>query len=168
VAIGPVEQDERIDAAEPVEETERGPSSQLALSAAAVAGLFALGALVAASPRRELEVGEKETILYIGRPRKVLARYVGTLGLWELVRRSTAFAVTDKRVVVERGLFRRHTHSIPLNAVVDVNVTAGIWHGVVRVSGSGHGGNVAEELGPLRAGVARKLATTISGAIARR
>jgi hypothetical protein len=167
-AARPVE-GERIDPAEIANgEPTRRASSELTISAAAIGGLLALGALAAALPRRELQIGEKETVLYMGRPRKVLTRYVGTLGLWELVRRSTSYAVTDKRVVVERGLFRRRTHSIPLSAIVDVEVSSGLRQGVVRVSGSGHGGAVSEELGPLRSGAARSLATTIFGAIARR
>jgi hypothetical protein len=153
--------------AEPVQAGDGGRrlSDDVAASVGlAGAGVFALGLIFAmAAHRREIELDEREAVLARGRPRKSLTRYATTLGLWELSRRTTSYAVTENRVVVDRGIFRRRTHSIPLSGIVDVDVVGG----VVRISEHGDS-QPAEEIGPLPAQSARRLATTITRAMVSR
>jgi hypothetical protein len=125
-----------------------------------VAGFYAAG-----RAPREPELGKGEVLLFRGHPRRSFLRYALSLGLWELSRRSTSFAVTERRVVVDRGLFRRHTHSIPLSGIGDVDAISGLWEGMVRVSGRGTS-TPLEELGPFRAKKARAIASTIARAVA--
>jgi hypothetical protein len=130
----------------------------------------ALAAVAAAASRNERgplrDLPRGESVLFRTRPRRALGRYAASLGLWELSRRSTSFAVTDRRVIVERGLLRRHSHSIPLTGIVSVDVVAGPWQGIVRIGELAGGAGRSEELGPLRAGSARTLGSTITRAIA--
>jgi PH (Pleckstrin Homology) domain-containing protein len=124
--------------------------------------VFALG-LLAAAGSREPELPRDEPVLFRSRPRKALLRYALTLGLWELDRKTTFFAVTTRRLVVASGLIRRHTRSIPLSAIVDVDLVEGFWEGKVRVSE--RGARTPEdvvEMGPLRSTAARRLASVIA------
>jgi hypothetical protein len=133
----------------------------LTLGAAGLAASF----YAASRPPREPELGKGEELLFQGHPRGSFLRYALSLGLWELSRRKTSFAVTQRRVVVDRGLLRRHTHSIPLSGIGDVDAVAGPWEGIVRVSGRGDSAPL-EELGPFRSRTARALASTIARAVA--
>lgn len=130
--------------------------------AATAAALLVMAALAAAGSR-EPKLQRGELVLFQSRPRKTLLRYARTLGLWELDRKTTFFAVTTRRLIVTRGLIWRHTRSIPLSAVVDVDLVEGLWEGTVRVFE--HGAHTPEDvvvMGPLRKPVARRLATVIA------
>ncbi len=130
--------------------------------AATAAAVLVLGLLVAAGSR-EPKLPRDELVLFRSRPRKALLRYALTLGLWELDRKTTFFAVTTRRLIVARGLIRRHTRSIPLSAIVDVDLVEGLWEGTVRVSERGaHAPDDVVVMGPLRATAARRLASVIA------
>jgi PH (Pleckstrin Homology) domain-containing protein len=130
--------------------------------AATAVALVVLG-LLAAAGSREPKLPQGELVLFRSRPRKALLRYALTLGLWELDRKTTSFAVTTRRLIVARGLIWRHTRSIPLSAIVDVDLVEGLWEGTVRVSerGANAPGDVVM-MGPLRTTVARQLASVIA------
>jgi membrane protein YdbS with pleckstrin-like domain len=125
-----------------------------------------LGAVTTATrslPAPELVRGE--VALFRGHPRRAVRRYVMTFGLWGLTRKTTCYTVTKQRVIVERGLIRRHARSIPLASVASVDLVAGPWEGAVRLSALGSGA-IVETIGPLRVETARRLAATIAHAIA--
>jgi hypothetical protein len=124
---------------------------------------FALALLSAAGAAREPDLRWNEVMLFRSRPRKAVHRYALTLGLWELSRKSTYFGVTTRRLILERGLVRRHMRSIPLSAIVDVDLVEGLWESTVRVSerSDGSPGGVVR-LGPLRTPEARRLAAVIA------
>jgi len=129
-----------------------------------VGALGMLAALAGQRPAQELSRGER--MLFEARPRKTLWRYLTSLGTWELSRRTTSFAVTDRRVIVDRGLFRRTTRSIPLAGIVDVEVVAGPWQGAVYIGERGGGNARTQRVGPLRTPAARRFAAAIARAIA--
>ena len=130
--------------------------------AATAVALVVLGLIVAVGSR-EPKLPRNELVLFCSRPRKALLRYVLTLGLWELDRKTTFFAVTTRRLIVARGLVRRHTRSIPLSAIADVDLVEGLWEGTVRVSERGaRAPEDAVVMGPLQTTVARRLATVIA------
>ena len=132
------------------------------LAAAALVG-FVLALLAARGGAREPELRWNELMLFRSRPRKAVHRYVLSLGLWELSRKRTFFGLTTRRLILERGLVRRHTRSIPLSAIVDVDLVEGLWEGKVRISERGDGSrDGVVEIGPLRAPEARRLAAMIA------
>ena len=138
-----------------------------AVRIAAIAGLgagIAAAALVSARPAPQPERGEK--LLYRGRPRRSLLRYAFSLGTWEVMRRSTWFEVTDSRVLLARGLLVRHTRSIPLTEIVEVDATTGPFEGSVRLA-ERNGAGIAV-LGPMRRRTAKDVAATIALAAGRR
>ncbi len=131
-----------------------------ALGGAMVVGLAASALLArrrAAPP--ELQAGESLAVSV--RPRKVVMRYLLSLGMWELDRRATRFSVTDRRLLVEQGLLHRVVMAVPLSAIQNVLVRTGPWEGWVNVSlPSSQGG--ATRIGPLRSGSARRFAAAIN------
>lgn len=148
----------------PGEPLETTPSPYRPLLGLAL-GVGALGVLAALAGRRpEQELPRGERMLFEARPRKALRRYVSSLGAWELSRRATSYAVTDRRVIVDGGLLRRRTRSIPLAGIGGVDVVAGPWEGVVYIGEHGAGGRT-QLVGPLRTPVARRFAAAIARAI---
>ena len=101
-------------------------------------------------------------MLFRSRPRKALYRYVLSLGLWEMDRKSTSYALTTRRLIVERGLLRRRSRSIPLSAIAEVDLVEGLWQGAVRISERGGAETDVVEIGPLRAPTARRLAALLA------
>ena len=114
-----------------------------------------------APPRGAAELQAGESLAVSVRPRKVVTRYLLSLGMWELDRRATRFSVTDRRLLVEEGLFHRVVMAVPLSAIQNVLVRTGPWEGWVNVSlPSSQGG--ATRIGPLRSGSARRFAAAIN------
>jgi membrane protein YdbS with pleckstrin-like domain len=130
------------------------------IGAAMLASGVALAALAARSSVSGPQASENEVVTMRIRPRKVMWRYLATLGLWEASRRSTAFTVTNRRVVVETGLLNRHARAIPLPRVQDVAVRTGRWQGFIDVSSRDGSRDVL--IGPLRSPVARRLGSAIA------
>ena len=112
--------------------------------------------------RRDLDLPRGEVVLFRGRPRRSVLRYACSLGVSELRRRTTFFAVTNRRVVLDQGILRRRTHSIPLAGIVDVDVITGPLEGVLCISEHGRGAEDGIRIGPLRSPAARRLAATIA------
>lgn len=125
-----------------------------------------LFAAVNATRKRTEPLAPGEKLLYSAQPRRSPLNYVVSLGTWELARRSTQFAVTQRRVIVERGILRHRVQSIPLSSIGVVDLIDGLWTGVVRVSNRGGSTSLAE-LGPLDARSARRLASTLTNALAK-
>ncbi len=132
------------------------------LGAIAVAGTAGLLIAVAGRAGGSLALAPGESVLMSARPRKVVWRYLATLGLWEVSRRSTRFTVTDQRVVVEEGLLDRAAHSVPLSRISDVRVHSGVWQGFVDIASPLRSGSRRDSMGPLRTPVARAMAAAIA------
>jgi hypothetical protein len=150
--------------AEEVPATSRMPGAKVQAAAGAAVAVAAAGLLLASIGRSggKLALAPGERVLISTRPRKVGWRYLATLGLWEMARRSTRFTVTDQRIVIEEGILSRTTRSVPLSRIGNVNVTTRLWQGFVDLSGTGRGGGTRESLGPFRNPVARNLAMLVS------
>ena len=156
---GAVEADPALAQAE-AEDSSSGPKrhpERLAAVAGAVWLVVGAAALVAVS-RRSVELDEGEALLLRFRPRRAVGRYLSSLGLWELARRSTQFAVTDRRVVMGDGVVYQRTRSIPLSSIQHVAVLAGPWAGFVELGGRS---GPRERIGPLRSPRARQFANTV-------
>jgi hypothetical protein len=131
------------------------------LTCAAVVGI-ALALLAERAAAREPDISRNEIVLFRSRPRKALYRYALSLGLWEMNRKTTSYAVTTRRLIVEHGLLRRRSRSIPLSAIAEVDLDEGLWEGAVRISERAGGENGVVEIGPLRAPTARRLAALLA------
>ena len=131
------------------------------LTCAAVVGI-GLVLLAERAAAREPDISRNEIVLFRSRPRKALYRYALSLGLWEMNRKTTSYAVTTRRLIVEHGLLRRRSRSIPLSAIAEVDLDEGLWEGAVRISERAGGENGVVEIGPLRAPTARRLAPSMS------
>ena len=68
---------------------------------------------------------DDEELLIVARPGRLVAipKYVMTLGAYGIWRKRNAAAVTDRRVLLGKGVIRRNETSIPLDQVDDVSVT---------------------------------------------
>jgi Bacterial PH domain len=131
------------------------------LAGAGLVGV-ALALLTERAAAREPDISWNELVLFRSRPRRALYRYALSLGFWEMNRKTTSFVVTTRRLIVERGLLRRRTRSIPLSAIVDVDLVEGLWEGAVRVSERGGDETGIVQIGPLRAPAARRLAALLA------
>jgi hypothetical protein len=65
---------------------------------------------------------DDEEVVLVARPGRVATfpKFVLTLGLYALWRRRDTSVVTDQRVLLGKGVMRRHERSIPLSDVQDV------------------------------------------------
>jgi membrane protein YdbS with pleckstrin-like domain len=164
-----VEDDGHGDATEVTGSPGRSRNLPDPVTSVAVALTFAgaLTALMARTARREIDLASGEVVLFRARPRRAVFRYVLSLGLWELQRRSTEFAVTKRRVIVAHGLLVRHTRSIPLRQITGIEVVETPWERTVEVNG-GAGGRASMRLGPLDRRAARGMTAAVAAAIATR
>ena len=126
------------------------PAIVAGASAAVIVGIAAAAAGILRG-RASVPVADGEAILFSERPRKVVARYFATLGLWEPARRAQRFTLTDRRIIIDNGLFTRASRSLPLSQVTHVHLRTGPWQGFVEFSrgDAGSGGPRREEIGPL-------------------
>jgi len=143
----------------------RGGSPDPVTSVAVALAL--VGVLAARIVQRTVPIGPTERVLFRARPRRDALRYLLSLGAWELRRRSTQYVVTQRRVIVERGLIVRRTESIPLTQIAALDVVEAPWRRSVEVAYGG-GTGVAVRLGPLDAGAAHRLIATVAAASAAR
>jgi membrane protein YdbS with pleckstrin-like domain len=141
--------------------------------AIAGAGAVALGAavvLLAATvkaSRRGPSLAPGESVLLMTRPRKVLWRYAATMGLWEGVRRTTRFTLTNRRLIITEGVLNRGSRSVPLGRIQDVQLSTGPWQGAVEIAAASSGKRARrEEIGPLRSNRARAFAEELNRAVA--
>ena len=133
----------------------------LARIGAAAALTLAATAVLARKSASGPPLERGESLALSVRPRKVVKSYLRSAGLWELDRRATRFTVTDRRLLVEEGLFRRAVTAVPLSVLQHVVVRTGPWQGWVDVSFPTSTGRGVERMGPFRSPVAREFAATI-------
>jgi hypothetical protein len=158
----PPEQPATEPAPEPPAETS---GRLLAPTASAAVVLGAIGVLAALSSKRaQPPLARGETVLFETRPRRGFWRYLTSFGLYELNRRTTYFAVTNKRVLIDRGLLQRRTRSIPVKGIADVNVVCGPLEGLVEIAEAGGTAGSSQEIGPLKARAARAFAAALERA----
>ncbi|MHB1488833.1 MAG: SHOCT domain-containing protein [Acidimicrobiales bacterium] len=98
----------------------------------------------------EVRRQEGERVLFESKPSVVgtLAYYVFTLGLYALWRSRTTFLITDRRVVVAKGIINRFERTMPLVKVQDATVRRTLWITTVVVTSAG-GASGVEVIGPL-------------------
>jgi uncharacterized membrane protein YdbT with pleckstrin-like domain len=110
---------------------------------------------------RGLALQQGESLVLWARPSAGVtwAKYLYTLGLYSVWRRRHTFVLTDKRILVSKGIFARSERSIPLNRVDDASfVRRGLAAYCEVVVGGGRGSRRVERVGPLAARTARRFA----------
>jgi hypothetical protein len=140
----------------------RPPAAGLGVAAAVGLGVAAVALL--GGRRRGPSLREGESIQMSVHPRRVVWRYLTTLGMWEAARRNTRFTLTDERAIIEDGIVSRRMRSAPLSAIKDVSLRTGPWQGYVDIAIAGRGGTKHTEIGPLRSPVAREVAALVMAA----
>jgi hypothetical protein len=108
---------------------------------------------------RGVDVERGETVLMIARPAiaAVWYRYLLTLGLYGLWRRQDVSVLTDRRVLVGKGIIRRTERSIPLANVNDAVYLRKMFFAFCEISSTVRGRNHVLQVGPLTTRQARRL-----------
>jgi hypothetical protein len=106
---------------------------------------------------------EGEEVLIVARPGRLatLPRYVLTLGLYGFWRKRDTSAVTDRRILLGKGLIRRDENSIPLSMVEDVSVARRGLYSYADVTVERRGRTMLTRVGPLTPHAARRFSKEI-------
>ena len=77
-------------------------------------------------PPKGLSLRGTETVRVVARPSKgaTLPKYILTLGLYGFWRKRNTAVVTDRRILMGRGIINREERSIPLNRVNRASLSA--------------------------------------------
>lgn len=76
-------------------------------------------------------------------------KYLYTLGLYGLWRKRNTSVVTDRRVVIGRGIMSREERSIPMSRIVDAKYVRRGLHSYATLIFVDRGQHRAEDVGPL-------------------
>jgi hypothetical protein len=88
-------------------------------------------------------------------------RYLLTLGLYGIWRRRVNFAVTNRRVVVGKGLFRRTERTLPVDRVTSATYSRGLLGAWVALSSDER--RIADRIGPMKPKNARSFVRAALG-----
>ncbi|HLW17075.1 MAG TPA: PH domain-containing protein [Actinomycetota bacterium] len=78
-------------------------------------------------------------------------QHLFTLGLYHFWMLRTYFVLTDRRVILAKGIISKRLVTVPLEKVQDVTLTTALWLGYVSMSTAGPTGASVEKAGPMRA-----------------
>ncbi len=114
---------------------------------------------------RGIDVDRGETVLLVARPSiaAVWYRYVLTLGIYGFWRRQDVSVLTDRRVLVGKGILRRSERSIPLQSINDAVYLRRLFFAFCEISSTVRGRNHVLQVGPLSARQARRFTQEILG-----
>jgi hypothetical protein len=100
-------------------------------------------------PRVSLQRGEE--VVLVARPARgaTWPRYLYTLGMYGIWRKRHTFVVTDRRILIGRGIFVRTERSIPFGRVDDAVYTRRGWSGYSELAFHDRFGRRLERVGPL-------------------
>jgi hypothetical protein len=104
-----------------------------------------------------------ESIVLVARPARVvrLTRYLVTLGLYGMWRKRNTFVLTDRRVLIGRGLFTRSEHSIPFRRVEDAIYRRRGIAGYAELLCQDRSGRRLETIGPLTPSRAKRFTNEV-------
>jgi hypothetical protein len=100
---------------------------------------------------RGLELQSGERLVLVARPWRLnrLLKYLYTLGLYGFWRKRNTFVLTDRRVLVGKGIFGRSERSIPLARIDDASYERRGLAGYADIVSFDRGGRRLERIGPL-------------------
>lgn len=101
-----------------------------------------------------------ESLVVVVRPSRFLSipKYIVTLGLYGLWRKRHVYVVTDKRLLIGRGILVRTERSVPFSRIEDVQFVRKMAGAYCNVAATSHGRRSVSALGPLAAKKARLVA----------
>ena len=114
---------------------------------------------------RGIDVERGETVLVVARPSiaAVWYRYVATLGLYGLWRHQDLSVLTDRRVLVGKGIIRRSERTIRLQNINDAVYMRKLFFAYCEISSTVRGRNQVLRVGPLSVRTARRFTQEIVG-----
>jgi hypothetical protein len=84
-------------------------------------------------------------------------RYIITLGLYGIWRKRDTAVVTNRRLLISRGVFRREEHSIAIGDIDGARYTRRFLNSYAQITIGGRARRRTEEIGPMSARTARRL-----------
>ncbi len=102
-------------------------------------------------------------MIVVARPSRVLSifKYLATLGLYGVWRKRHTYVVTDRRLLIGRGVLARRESAIPMDRIEDVLYVRKGVGAYCEVAATSHGRRVTNSLGPFSARIARRMAAEI-------
>jgi hypothetical protein len=99
-----------------------------------------------------------ETVVLLARPSRGVTwhKYLYTLGFYGSWRKRHTFVLTNRRILISKGVFARSERSIPLNRVDDASFNRRGFAAYCDVAVTTRGPRRVERVGPLSAGMARR------------
>jgi hypothetical protein len=88
-------------------------------------------------------------------------KYLLTLGLYGIWRKRRTSTVTDRRILMGRGVVRRSERSIPMRNVEDVVFNRRGLNGWVELAVNDRGNHRTEQVGPMSPRVARRFTSEV-------
>ena len=106
---------------------------------------------------------EGEEVMIVARPGRLVTmpKYLVTLGLYGFWRKRNTSTVTDRRILLGKGLIRRDENSIPLSMVEDVSVARRGLYSYADVTVERRGRTMLTRVGPLTPHAARRFSKEI-------
>jgi hypothetical protein len=100
-----------------------------------------------------------EEVVLSASPSKLanLHKYVFTLGFYGIWRKRDTAVITNRRLLISRGVFRREEHSISIGDIDSARYTRRFLNSYAQVTIGGRARRRTEEIGPMSARTARRL-----------
>jgi hypothetical protein len=116
---------------------------------------------------RGLTLRGEESVVLIVRPSRMLSlgKYLYTLGLYGIWRKRNVYVLTDKRLMIGKGVVNRTETSLPMNRIDDVVFARRGFGAYCEIVFMAHGRRRTVLVGPLLAKDARRLASEIQARI---
>ena len=118
---------------------------------------------LAAPTMRGLDLQAGEEVVVIARPSRlaVWPKYVFTLGLYGIWRKRHTSIVTDRRILLGKGIVSRSERSIPFNHVDEASFRRRGTYAYCDVIYTTRGQRNVQRVGPLSARAARRFAREV-------
>jgi hypothetical protein len=117
---------------------------------------------VAAKPQRTpkmLPMQDGEEVILVAIPSKAanLHKYLYTVGLYGIWRKRDTAVVTNRRLLISRGVFRREEHSVSISDIDSARFARRWLNSYALVTIGGRSRRRTEEIGPMSSRTARRL-----------
>jgi hypothetical protein len=114
---------------------------------------------------RGVDVEPGETVVLVARPSRaaVWYRYLISLGFYGFWRRRDVSVLTDRRLLMGKGILRRTERSIPLHNINDVVYLRKVLFAYCEISAIVRGFDSVFQIGPLSIRQARRFTQEVQG-----
>jgi PH (Pleckstrin Homology) domain-containing protein len=107
---------------------------------------------------RRVSLQPGESVVLLAHPSRAVTwpKYLYTLGLYGIWRKRQTYILTNRRILLSRGVFARSERSVPMDRVDDASFLRRGLAAYSEVVVSGRGPRRIERIGPLSARTARR------------